>query len=420
MKGLKAALALGTGLAMMLWGAGASAQSAGGKPILELRLRYEGVDQANFAQDAQAVTLRTRLGWETAGWNGLRGLVELEDVRALDERYAVNVPGSATPPLNGADKARYPVVNDPEVTELNRAQVSWTPSKALQVVVGRQRILLDDQRFVGAVAWRQDEQTFDAVRVDGKHGRWSGTYAYVTRVNRILGDLRDWNSDSHLANFAWTPAESLKLQGFVCALDFRNSPANSSITKGLRATGKAKAGPYKLAYGATFARQSDWRGNTTDYALDYWAGEVAATLDIYTARLGYESLEGDGARGFTTPLGTVHAFNGWSDSWVSPVGNKSFADGLRDLNLGLNVKPRFKARHFSNADLLVRWHDFDDQRTGADLGHEWEAQLTAAITPRLALLVKYADFRRQASVQAGTLAPPASRTKAWLSLEYKL
>ncbi|PVM94103.1 alginate export family protein [Caulobacter endophyticus] len=426
MRGTKAALALGTGLVAALWGAGANAQAAGaktsaGKPILELRLRYEGVDQANFAKDARAITLRTRLGWETGAWKGLKGLVELEDVRALGgERYAVNVPGATTPPLNGADKARYPVVNDPEVTELNRAQVSWTPSKAVQVVVGRQRILLDDQRFVGAVAWRQDEQTFDAVRIDGRHGQWSGTYAYVTRVNRILGDLRDWNSDSHLANVAWTPSETLKLQGFVYALDFQNSPVNSSITRGLKATGKAQAGPYRLAYSATFARQSDWHGNTASYDLDYLAGEAAATFDIYTARLGYERLEGDGTRGFTTPLGTVHAFNGWSDSWVSPGGNKSFADGLRDLNLGLSVKPRLKARYFSNADLLVRWHDFDDQRTGADLGQEWEAQLTAAITPRLALLVKYADFRREAFVPAGTLAPPPSRTKAWLSLEYKL
>lgn len=419
MRGLKTAL--GTGLLMALWATGASAQTGAGKPIVEFRLRYEGVDQANYAKDATALTLRTRLGWETGAWNGLKGLVELEDVRALGgEHYAVNVPGASTPPLNGADKARYPLVNDPEVTELNRAQISWTPSKALQVVVGRQRILLDDQRFVGAVAWRQDEQTFDAVRLDGRHGQWSGTYAYVTRVNRILGDLRDWNSDSHLANLAWSPAESLKLQGFVYALDFQNSPASSSITRGVRATGKTKAGPYKIGWGATFARQGDYHGNTPAYDLDYVAGEASGTLGVYTARLGYESLEGDGTRGFTTPLGTVHAFNGWSDSWVSPGGNKSFADGLRDLNLGLNVKPRFKARRLSNLDLLVRYHDFDAQRTGADLGHEWELQLTAAITPRLSLLAKYADFQRESSVPTGTLAPPPSRTKAWLSLEYRL
>jgi hypothetical protein len=37
-------------------------------------------------------------------------------------------------------------------------------TKALDLTLGRQRINLDDQRFVGSVGWRQNEQTFDAVR----------------------------------------------------------------------------------------------------------------------------------------------------------------------------------------------------------------------------------------------------------------
>src|SRR5437879_1296664 len=41
---------------------------AKGKPILEFRPRYENVDQANLARDAEAFTLRTHLGWETASW----------------------------------------------------------------------------------------------------------------------------------------------------------------------------------------------------------------------------------------------------------------------------------------------------------------------------------------------------------------
>jgi hypothetical protein len=121
----------------------------------------------------------------------VKGLIEFEDVRQVGpEHYAVNVPGAATAPLNGADKARYPIVNDPDVTELNRAQLTWTPSTALQVTAGRQRILLDDQRFVGNVGWRQDEQTFDAIRTDVAYGRFKATYAYVSHVNRILGELR--------------------------------------------------------------------------------------------------------------------------------------------------------------------------------------------------------------------------------------
>jgi hypothetical protein len=401
-----------------------SDQIAAGKLILEVRARYETVDQtrtATLRDEASAFTIRTRFGWETAEFAGVKGLIEFEDVRqAGPEHYAVNVPGVATAPLNGADKARYPIVNDPDVTELNRLQLTWTPSAALQVTAGRQRILLDDQRFVGNVGWRQDEQTFDAIRADVALGRFKATYAYVTHINRILGELRDWDSDSHLLNATWSPAEALRLQGFVYALDFGNSAANSSITKGVKASGKTWVNLFQLAYNATYAQQSDYHGNTPNFDLAYWGGDVAATFDIYTVKASYESLEGDGTRGFTTPLATVHAFQGWSDAFVSPGGNKSFVDGIEDANLSFNVKPRFKRTYLFNSDVLVRYHDFNDQKTGADLGREWGVQFTAAINPKLSLQLKYADFKREKTVPLGTATPPPSRTKGWITLEYKL
>ena len=397
-----------------------------GKPILEVRARYEDVDQTGFAVDAQAITVRTRLGWETGSWNHLKALVELETVGHLGpEHFAVNVPGAATPPLNGPAKALYPIVNDPDVTELNRAQLTWTPSAMFSATAGRQRIVIDDQRFVGNVGWRQDEQTFDGARVDLALGPVKATYAYLGRVNRTLGDLKDWRSDSHLLNAAWTPAEALRLEAFVYALDFSSSTANASITKGVRASGKAKFGAYGLAYDATFSNQTDWRGRTAPFDLDYRAASATGTFDIWSARLGYESLEGDGKRGFTTPLATTHGFQGWADAWVSPGGAKSFVDGIVDSNLTLGAKPALgqppaKGKAPRRLDLLARYHDFEDQRTGAALAHEWDLQAATAITPRLSVALKYADFRREGSVPVGTATPPASRTKLWLTFEYKL
>jgi hypothetical protein len=398
---------------------------AGGHLLLEVRARHETVDQkktAALTADADANTLRTRLGWETADWNGLKGLVEFEDVRILGaERFAVNVPGATTPPLNGASKARFPLVNDPKVTELNRLQLTWTVNPALTLTAGRQRILVDDQRFIGNVGWRQDEQTFDAIRADAALGRFKATYVYVSRVNRVLGELKDWDSDSHLLNATWSPSEALRLEGFVYALDFGNSFPNSSITKGVKASGKAWVGLYQVAYNATWARQSDYHGRTTPYDLDYVGLDVAGTFDIYTVKADWESLEGNGTRGFTSPLATTHAFQGWADAFVQPLGgNKGFVDGLEDFNLSFNAKPRFRATYLFNSDLLVRYHDFNDQKTGADLGHEWDAQVQAAITPKLSIALKYADFERAATVPVGTATPPPSRTKVWLTLEYKL
>ena len=398
---------------------------AGGKLLLEVRGRYEFVDQKRtptLIENGESFTVRTRLGWETGDWNGLKGLVEFEDVRQLGpEHFAVNVPGATTPPLNGVAKSRYPIINDPDVTELNRLQLTWTPNALISGTLGRQRILIDDQRFVGNVGWRQDEQTFDALKLDAAWGRFKLTYAYVIHVNRILGELRDWDSDSHLAQLTWSPAEQLRVQGFVYALDFGNSAANSSVTRGLKASGKTWLGLFQVAYNATYANQRDYNHNTPAYSLDYWGADLAGTFDIYTAKVSYESLEGNGTRGFTTPLATTHAFQGWSDAFVQPLGgNKGFVDGLEDLNVGLNVKPRWKWTYLFNLDVLVRYHDFDDQKTGADLGHEWNAQVQAALNPKLTAAIKYADFERVARVPLGTATPPPSRTKIWFTLEYKL
>jgi hypothetical protein len=398
---------------------------AAGHLILEMRARYEFVDQMKTAvltRNAEAYTLRTRLGWETADWNDLRALVEFEDVRLIGpEHYQVNVPGATTPPLNGADKVKYPLINDPKVTELNRLQLTWTPSPTLIAVLGRQRILIDDQRYIGNVGWRQDEQTFDAVRVDFAWRRFRLTYAYLFRINRILGELRDWDSDSHLVNLTWSPAEQLRLQAFVYALDFENSRPNTSITRGVKASGKTWVGLYQLAYNASWARQSDYHHATAPYDLDYWSADLAANFDIYTAKVAYEQLNGNGTRGFSTPLGTTHSFQGWADAWVMPLGgNKSFIDGIKDLNFTANVKPRFKLPYFYNTDILVRFHHFNDQRTGVHLAREWDAQVVAAITPKLSAALKFADFKRVDTVPRGTAAPPPSRTKVWFTLEYRL
>jgi hypothetical protein len=398
---------------------------AQGKLILEFRGRYETVDQtktATLKDNAQAFTLRTHLGWETGAWKGFKGLIEFSDVaHAGPEAYAVNAPGAAPPPLNGADKAKYPLINDPDEVELNRAQLSYALNKDLSATIGRQRILIDDQRFIGNVGWRQNEQTFDSARVDGGVGALRATYVYIDRVNRILGPASNWNSDSHLLNASYAVAPSLKLEGFVYALDFSTSPINNSITDGLKASGKLAVGPFSLAYNAAYADQRNYRGGALpSFNLGYYEGDVAATYAIYTAKVGYEVLDGSGTRGFTTPLATTHAFNGWADAWVSPGGNKSFVDGIKDLSAATVVRPRLKLKYLSNPEFTAVYHDFHDERTGAALADEIDLQAAAAVTPKLTVTLKYADFTRSSTVPAGTAAPPASRTKVWFMFEYRL
>lgn len=403
MDSLKCALAVGCAAAAMGCGGGAAAQTigdaiAGGKPIFEVRPRFEFVDQANLGKDAEAFTVRTRLGWRTAAWNNLTALIEFEDVRQLGgERYNTTING----------KAAYPVVADPDVTELNQFSVAWKPAKEFGATLGRQRINLDDQRFVGGVGWRQDEQTYDAVRADAKVGPVAVTAVYVDHVNRIFAERLDWSSDSWLLNASVAGTPQFKPTAFLYALDFGNAAANSSTTYGLRVTGAAPAGGVKLAYAATYAHQTDNANNPADFSLDYWQVELAGTAGIVTVKGAHESLEGNGARGFATPLATLHAFQGWADVFLATPAN-----GIQDANLTLVLRPPIAAPYMSRVQLTAKFHDFEAERGGADLGEEIDLMAQAQVTKRLSAFLKYADYN-------GVTGFP-SRQKVWFGFDFKL
>jgi hypothetical protein len=432
---------LASALGALIWAGAASAQVAPaapatpvvenladaltrGKPTLEIRPRYESVDQTKtktLTDDAQAFTVRFHFGWQTATWRGFQALIEGSNVSVLGpEDFAVNVPGATTPPLNGADKARFPLVNDPATTELNRAQITWSPGPTFSVTGGRQRIVIDDQRFVGNVDWRQDEQTFDGVRMDGKLGNARLFVAYVGRVNRVLADLKDFSSNSYLINARYDLSKDYDIEAFGYLLDFGDSAINSSQTWGLRGSGKSQLGKVKLAFDAAYARQSAYANAPAPLGLDFYAADLSATLGVVTARIDYEELNGNGRQGFTTPLATTHGFQGWADAFVSPGGNKSFVDGIDDFNVSLAVRPTLSWGPFSKPEFLLRGYDFADQRFGSHLGREWDASASVLVAGKVSLLVKFADFARAASVPAGAATPPASRTKTWVMLDYRL
>jgi hypothetical protein len=370
----------------------------GGKPILEIRPRFEGVDQAGFAHDAAAYTVRTQFGWETASWRGLKALVELEDVAHAG-------PQDYNSTLN--HRTAYPTVADPDGFELNRLQLSWTPNKAFTATIGRQRIVLDDQRFVGDANWRQDQQTFDAARADISYGGAKVTLAYLDRINRTVAQRADWNADAWLLNASYPAWPAFKPTVFVYALDFANAKASSTLTYGFRVTGKAKAGPLGLAYDASYAHQSDYRNNPARFSLDYWQADLAASCGMVTGKLAYEQLDGNGHRGFATPLATLHAFEGSADVFLTTPVN-----GIEDASASVSLRPPVKLAWLSGVELTGRYHDFSAQRGGGDLGHEGDFQATAALTPHLTSLIGYADYR-------GVPGFP-SRRKLVVGLDFKL
>jgi hypothetical protein len=430
---LQRSVALGALAGVALFGGAASAQTTdsappmdlptaiqSGTPIFEVRTRYESANQFGWA-DAESLTVRTRLGWQTAKWNNLVGLIEFEDVRQLGGGDF----NDGIPPTEMSGATQFANIFDPDVTELNRLQLVWTPNEWLTATVGRQRINLDDQRFIGGVGWRQDEQTFDALRFDADFGRFDVTYAYIGHVNRIFAEDLDYGSESHVLNASYTVADPLKVQGFIYALDFEDdittgtlavtAENSSNFTYGARLNGNAWLGRFRLNYAATYATQTDYGHNQFNYQADYFGAEGTATLGPTSLRLAYESLEGEGAnRRFITPLATLHAFQGWSDAFVAN-GVKTPNDGINDANVSVIVNPRFRRDHLFNINLTARYHDFEFERTGIDIGSEWDLSAGANITRRTTWLIKYADFDAETDS-----ATTRSTSKVWLGLEFRL
>lgn len=398
---------------------GASAASvadaiAGTKPIVDARLRYEHVDQEPLTEEADATTLRLRLGFETGKQWNTSLLVDGEFLWPVSGRYRDD---------NAVTKnVAYPVIPDPESYELNRLQLTNTSLPGTTITLGRQRILLDDHRFVGNVGWRQNEQTFDAVRVVNKSlNPLTVDVTYLNRVNRVFGPDSPqgrYKGDGFLGNLAYqTPIG--KLTGFAYLLDFdaiepprlpagMNPLRVSSETYGVRLAGERPAGAVKLAYVASYATQEDYGANPLAFDLDYYLVELTGSLQQFSITLGQEVLEGNGTVGFATPLATLHKFNGWSDKFLVTPPN-----GLEDRYASVGFA-RKDLGVLANFAIVVTYHDYETERGGFDLGDEFNVQLQAK-WQRVVGTLKYADYN---ATPAAATAAYQDTAKFWAMVEY--
>lgn len=395
-----------TVLALLATGAATAARADGlspalsavreSKPIIDLRLRSETVDQDGMNEDAHAFTMRARLGFETGkAWN-TSFLAEGDFLTPLDSHYNSTVNG----------KTAYPVVQDAETYELNRLQLTNTSIADTAITLGRQRINLDDQRFVGNVGWRQNEQTFDAARVVNKSiTNVTVDVTYLNQVNRVVGKdspVGRYHGSNYLANVSYQMPAG-KLTGFAYLLDFDEAPRDSSGTVGLRFAGERPVKKVKLAYTASFARQEDRGNNPLSYEANYYAAELTGTFRRYSVGAGVEVLDGNGVKGFGTPLATMHKFDGWDDKFLATPPN-----GLerRYVTLGYLTKG---VGAFDTISGTAVFHSFRSERLGIDYGSEIDLQLQAKYG-RWSGLLKYADYN------ADRFA--TDTTKYWLEVDY--
>jgi len=373
-----------------------------GTPLLDVNYRYESAKDDLRAERAEASTIRVRAGYKTADFNGLSALVELESTNSLGSDNYDAFPG-LNPNNDRPDKPQYGVIADPLISELNRAYLQYSGFEKTTINFGRQRIILPTARFVGNVGWRQNEQTFDALYAQTKRLRDATlTYAYLFERHDIFG-VRE-AMGAHLFDAAYSGFSFGTLTGYAYLLDLDRT--SDSKTFGIRLEGKKKFDDISLLYKVEFANQSDY-ADAAEFSAKYLAGELGASAFGVTAKMGYELLgSNDGLKAaFSTPLATLHIFNGWADRFLSTP-----AVGLKDVYGEIGGSLR-------GVKLSAIYHDFSSDVGGTNFGNEIDLQALKRYD-KFTYGLKFAAYRADHPERAG--AENKDVTKFWLWINYEL
>jgi len=352
-----------------------------GKAHLNFRYRLETVDQDGLPKDATASTLRTRLNFKTDPYKGFNLFVEMDDVTYLGDTNFAN--------FRNDKLGVYPVVADPKGTDINQVYFDFKGEKAL-FRVGRQRINMDNQRFIGGVGWRQNEQTYDSANLI-----FTGltdsvvTYTYTDNVSRIFGPekgtpAKDLEASNHTLHYKYSKDGFGSLVGYGYLLDFDDAIAFSTQTFGLRYAHSFKLdGGMSIPLVLEYADQEDYGDSPRDYSADYYVIETGLNMPAVKFGIGYEVLGGNAStpgEQFITPLATLHKFQGWADKFLATPNA-----GIEDLYFSVKGK-------LFTTNVSVIYHDFSAEDGAADYGNEIDIAISRKFSDHWSVLLKYARY----------------------------
>ncbi len=363
----------------------------------DVRARHEHVEDEAFSPTADAATVRLRAGLRADFGHGWSALIEGEGIADAGEGYNSGANG----------RSAYPAVIDPEGMELNQVWLGWK-REDFGATLGRQRLIFENQRWIGNVGWRQNEQTFDALALEyAPNAAWSARYAWLDKVHRVSGDdardplARERDLSTHLLSSSFKHGKQ-QWTGYAWLHDDRDVATASTATYGVRWTGTHAREALTWGWAAEFATQRDHADNPLDFSHRYWSIEPSLQAHGVTYKLGWEHLGGDGAHALQTPLATLHAFNGWADKFlVTP------ARGLDDVYVAANGKLGAYA-------WAAAYHDYraDTPSTALDhYGREANLSLSRPLWTGWTGMIKYADYRADDFAR--------DTRKIWAQVEWK-
>jgi hypothetical protein len=363
-----------------------------GKFWTDTRYRYEYVDQANLPKDARASTIRNKTGVESGFFHGFRAGVEGE--------FVVEVgPDEFNNTING--KTLYPVVVDVESAEVDQAYLESQSIPGVALLGGRFLENLDNLRFVGSVAWRQNDQTFDGAKatVTALPGM-TLLYAYIGNVNRIFSDespVGNIGSNVHLMHLESKELSIGKLTAYTYLMDLYDLDPLSNASYGGFLKGKQAIGDnLTYHYRFEYAHQTSYGDAPIAYDADYVRIEQGLGRGGVTGTLVYELLgSDDGIAAFQTPLATGHIFNGFADVFlvIPPT-------GLQDFYAEAKYKvPEGSGGPFSSFGgllLIAQYHEFRSAVQDLDYGSEFDFYAYLPLRDGFYAEAKYANYRADA------------------------
>jgi len=349
-----------------------------GQIKLDIRTRYENVNTQNStAKTGDALTTRFRIGYLTPKMAGFQAYAEFEANQDIGINDYKNK-------RNGTwRKSEYEVIQDPQDTELNQLWLNFDGIADTSIKVGRQRIKIDNDRFIGNVGWRQMEQTFDSILLTNKSiSNTTVKVGYINQVKTIISTTDEMSSPFYNLGYDFKGYGKLSTYGYW--LDYKEASQfkKSNQTFGVRFNGKTKVTEdINAVYTGEYANQTDYARNPMQYDADYYHINAGLSAFGVTLKGGMEQLDGNGkGMVFQTPLGTNHAFNGWADIFLTTPD-----DGLRDVYGSAAVK-------FKGVKFMGVYHDFSDDTGGMDYGDEYDLVISKKFGKHYSILAKYANY----------------------------
>ncbi len=368
---------------------------------MELRPRYNHIEESNYDLATDGFTARVRLGWVTAPYHGFRATVE-----GINTSHPGYAHFNDDPSLIASSP--YPLLPDPKYTGVNQAYLDYAGEEGLRARVGRQVVRLENQRWVSDNDFRQIPQVFDGVALgyDGfENTRISASYFdRVRTTSGVTNKLR-----LTLLDAAWNPHPDHSLSLYAVLHDqaqngaFTGFADNSYRVTGVKAEGTAWrfAGGIEVPYLAEYAQQHSYANGDSRIDAPYWRAGAGFSTRQWTVRADHEVKGSNhGAYGVQMPLTDFYQYNGWTlNFFVTPP------QGLRDdwLTGRWAIGP---------VTLYGETHRFHSDFGSLDFGREQDLGITWEILPGLSARLQHARYDH------GSGLADADIRKTWLTVTY--